>query len=69
MTKLMCWSDAELLFYNGEYLLKECATGIIFFRFYADNQVDAICLGASKYGVYSQVKALSLYSIEPISLQ
>ena len=69
MTKLMCWSDAELLFYNGEYLLKECESGIIIFRFYADTQVDAICLGASKYGVYSYFKAQTSFKYEDFLLQ
>jgi|GEM_PF-1613254 len=58
MIKLVCWPDAELILKNGEYLLKENDSGSIFCRFYADNQVDAICIAASRYGIYSTIKAL-----------
>jgi len=61
----MCWSDAELVFYNGEYRLEECESGIVFCRFYADNQIDAICHAASKYGIYSTIKALNKWQKKP----
>jgi len=59
MARLVCWPDAELINQNGEYLLKESDTGFIFSRFCADNQVDATCIEASRYGTYSTLKALN----------
>ena len=57
--KLVCWPDAELIFQRNLYFLVEKESGDIFCQFHADNQVDGICIGASKYGVYSTIKALN----------
>jgi len=58
MVTLVNWSDAKLIHQNNEYVLKEKVSGKIFYRYYADNQVDAICIGASRYGMYTTIKAL-----------
>jgi len=58
--KVICWPDAELSYQNGLYRLTELETLVLIDEFYADNQIDAICIGAARYGIFSITNQIRL---------
>ena len=58
MMKVICWPDAELSYYNGQYRLTDLKTLVLIDKFYADNEIDGICIGAARYGIFSMANQI-----------